>query len=136
MALFCAKFACNLTISNPVFRWKSCKGSVWESVKKYLSLCKVSGTRDWISRVARGLQAARSCTRAKHAEKSKRHTSWSTTGQKVQTGHSVSSRLELAVQSSREAKSPTSSVLKKMTLRIPNTHKYKYPLYPRNIVSF
>ena len=105
-------------------------------MKKYLSLCKVSGTRDWISRVARGLQAARSCTRAKHAEKSKRHTSWSTTGQKVQTGHSVSSRLELAVQSSREAKSPTSSVLKKMTLRIPFSLQYKYPLYPRNVKSF
>ena len=28
LALFCAKFACILAISNPVFRWKSCKGSV------------------------------------------------------------------------------------------------------------
>ena len=82
-------------------------------MKKYLSLCKVSGTRDWISRVARGLQAARSYTSAKHAEKLKRHASWSTTGQKVQTGHSVSLRHELAAQSSREAKPPASSILKK-----------------------
>ena len=29
MALFRAKFACILAISNPVFRWESCKGSVW-----------------------------------------------------------------------------------------------------------
>ena len=36
-------------------------------VKKCLRLCKEVGTRDWISRVARGLQATRSCTRAKHA---------------------------------------------------------------------
>ena len=85
LVLFRAKFACNLAISNPVFRWKSCKGSVWESVKKCSSLCKVARTRDWI---ARGLQAARSCTHAKHAEKLKRHL--------------VSSRLELSAQSSHQ----------------------------------
>ena len=34
LALFCAKFAYNLAISNPVSRWESCKGSVWGSVKK------------------------------------------------------------------------------------------------------
>ena len=28
IALFRAKFACILTIRNPVFRWESCKGSV------------------------------------------------------------------------------------------------------------
>ena len=84
----------------------------------------------------RGLQAARNCTRAKHMEKLKCHASWSTTRQKVQTGHFVSSRLELATQSSREAKPPASSVLEKLTLRIPNTHKYKYPSYPQNIESF
>ena len=28
LALFHAKFACILAISNPVFRWESCKGSV------------------------------------------------------------------------------------------------------------
>ena len=64
-------------------------------MKKCSSLCKVAGTHDWISWVARGLQAARSCTCAKHAEKLKRHASWSTIGQKVQIGHSISSRLEL-----------------------------------------
>ena len=78
-------------------------------------------------------QAAKSCTLANHAEKLKCHANWSITGQKVQTGHSVSSWLELAAQSSREAKPPASSILEKLTLRIPNTHKYKYPSYPQNI---
>ena len=133
---FVPKFVCNLAISNPVFRWESCKGSVWESVKKCWNLCKVVGTHDWISRVAHGLQATRSCTHAKHAEKLKRHASWSTTGQKVQTGHLASSRLKLPAQSSRKAKLPTNFVLEKLTLRIPNTHKYKYPSYPQNIKSF
>ena len=96
-------------------------------MKKCSSLCKVAGTRDWILQVACGLQAARSCTSAKHAEKLKHHASWSTIGQKVQTGHSVNLRLKLATQSSYEAKPPASFVLKKLTLHIPNTHKYKYP---------
>ena len=39
-------------------------------------------------------------------------------------------------QSSREAKSPASSVLKNLTLRIPFSLQYKYPLYPRNVESF
>ena len=136
MALFRTKFGCILRISNPVFRWESCKDSVWKSVKKCSSLYRVAGTRNWTSRVAHGLQGARSCTHAKHAEKLKRHASWSTTGQKVQTGHLASSRLKLPAQSSRKAKLPTNFVLEKLTLRIPNTHKYKYPSYPRNIESF
>ena len=114
--LFCLKRAeanFALAISNPVFRWESCKSSVWESVKKCSSLCKVTGTCDWKSQVACGLQAARSCRRAKHAEKLKHHDSWSTTGQKVQSSLSVSLWLGLATQSSHEAKSPVHSVMKK-----------------------
>ena len=61
-------------------------------------------------------------------QKLKRHASWSTTGQKVQTGRLVTSRLELIAQPSHEAKPPASSVLEKLTFCIPNTHKYKYPL--------
>ena len=54
-------FVCILAISNPVFRWESCKGSMWESVKNCLSVCKEARTCGWISQVARGckLQAAR-----------------------------------------------------------------------------
>ena len=131
MVLFRTKFIYILTISYHVFRWESCKGSVWESVKKYSSLCKVAGTCDWILWVAHGLQAARNCTRAKHAKKLKRHASWSTTGQKVHTSLSVSSRLELRAQSSHKAKSPASSVLKNWlfafqthtSINTPHTHK-------------
>ena len=46
------QFACNSALSNPVLRWKSCKGSVWENVKKSLRMCTQQGTRDWISRLA------------------------------------------------------------------------------------
>ena len=67
MALFRAKFACILAISNPVFRWESCKGSVWKSVKNCSSVCKEVRTRSWISRVARGCKPPNWSTRAKHA---------------------------------------------------------------------
>ena len=69
-------------------------------------------------------------------QKLKRHASWSTTGQKVQTSSLVTSWLELATQSSRESKPPASSVLKNLTLRIPVSLQYKYPLYPWNVESF
>ena len=82
-------------------------------MKKCSKLCSEAGTRDWTLRVARGLQAAKRCTRVKHAEKLNRHASCSITGQKFQSGHSVSLRLGLATQSSREAKSPVHSVMKK-----------------------
>ena len=67
MALFRAKFACILAISNPIFRWESCKGSVWESVKNCSSLCKEAGRRGWISWVACSYKLPEWCTRAKHA---------------------------------------------------------------------
>ena len=67
MAVFRAKFACILAIRNPVFRWESCKGSVWENVKNCLSVCKEVGTRGWISRVARGCKPPDWSIRAKHA---------------------------------------------------------------------
>ena len=104
-------------------------------MKKCSRLCIEVGTRDWISRVAYDWQAARGCTRVKHAEKLNCHASCSTTGQKVQTGHSVSLQLELMTQSSCEAKSPASSVLEKLTFRFPFSHKHKYPLYLQNVES-
>ena len=136
LALFRVKFARNLAISHPVFRWELYKSSVWESVKKYSKLCSEAGTCGWISWVARDLQTARRCTRVKHVEKLNRHASCSTTRQKVQSGHSVSLRLGLVTQSSREAKSPVHSVIEKLTLCIPFSLQYIYPLYPRNVESF
>ena len=37
--LFLAKFSCILAISNPVFRWESCKGSEWE--REYKEMLKI-----------------------------------------------------------------------------------------------
>ena len=69
-------------------------------------------------------------------QKLKRHTRWSTSGQKVQTDRSVTSRLELATQSSHESKPLASFVLKNLTLHIPFLPQYKYPLYLQNVESF
>ena len=118
LALFCAKFACNSTFRNPVFSWESCKGSVWESVKKNSRVCTQERPHDW------------------HAGELKSHTSCCTTRQNFQSGQVVSSQLKLATQSSREAKSPDHSIWEKLTFRIPNTDQYKYPLYPHNVKSY
>ena len=71
------------------------------------------GTRDWISRVARGWQVAKRGTCAKHAGELKSHASYCTTRQKFQAGQAISSQLKLMTQSSREAKSPDHSVMRK-----------------------
>ena len=70
---------------------------------------------------SRGLQVAKGCTRVKYAEELNSHASWSI-GQKVQFGHSVSSQLGLAAQSSLKAKLSVHSVWENLTLCIPNTH--------------
>ena len=129
------QFACNSALRNLVFRWESCKGSVWESVKKSSRLCTQQGTHDWISWLARDLQVTKWCTRVKHEEELNSHANWSTIGQRVQFGHSINSRLGLTTQSSRETKSLVYSIWEKLTLRIPYTHQYKYPLYPQNVKS-
>ena len=118
--------------------WESCKGSMWENVKKCSRLCKETGTCDWISWVARSLQAARSCTHAKHAR------SWSVMPARalhdkkyrltVQLPHGLDS--QLATQSSRESKPLASSVLKSLTLHILFSPQNKYPLYSQNVESF
>ena len=136
LVLFRAKFACILAISNPVFRWKSCKDSVWESVKKCSRLCKEAGAHDWISRVSRGLQATRKLHTCQACQKLKSRASYCTTGQKSQAGQVVSSRLELATQPSREVKSPEHPVWEKLTFHIPSHSTIYIPLYPRYWESF
>ena len=69
-----------------------------ERVKKCSSLCKVAGTRDWNSRLA----SCQWCTWVKHAEKMNSHASWSTTGQKAQSGNSVCLRLSQVVRPSHQ----------------------------------
>ena len=99
-------------------------------MKKCSRLCSETGTRDWISRVACGLQAAKRCTQVKNAKKLNCYANYSTIGQKVQTDHSISSWLGFATLSSREAKSLVHFVLEKLTLRISFSLQYEYPLYP------
>ena len=53
LALFRAKFACNLTIRYHVFRWDLCKCSVWESVKRTQDVCNSKESRNWISQLTR-----------------------------------------------------------------------------------
>ena len=68
MALVRAKFACILAIINPVFRWESCKGSVWKSVKNCSSGCKEAETRSWILRLqaTRLMHTCQACQKLKH----------------------------------------------------------------------
>ena len=106
LALFHDKFACNIALRNLVFKWESCKGSVWESVKKCSRLCSKVGTRGWISREARSLQVAKSCTRAEHVGELNSYTNWSTTGQKsrlvIQLARDLNSRLSQVARSSHQ----------------------------------
>ena len=81
-------------------------------------------------------QVAKADTHVKYAEKLKSHASWSTTEQNFQSDQIVSSRLKLATQSNREIKSPNHSIWEKLTFRIPNTHQYKYLLYPHIVEIF
>ena len=87
----------------------------------------------WLDLAAASHQMMNTC---QACQKLKCHANWSTTRQKVQIGYSVTSQLELATQSSCKSKLPASSVLKNLTLRIPFSLLYKYPLYPRNVESF
>ena len=98
--------SCISAISNSVFRWDSCKGSEWDSVKKCSRLCKKNRDSQLDLTGDSWLQAARSCTRARHAR------SWSVMlagalqdkiGQlAVQLPRGWNSRLSQAVRPSRE----------------------------------
>ena len=94
------------------------------------------GTHNWISRVAHGWQVTKKGTHVKHAGELKSYANCCTIGQKSQADQPVSSRVELATQLSREAKSPNHYVWEKLTFHIPNTHQYKYLLYSRIVESF
>ena len=70
-----------------------------EEMLKIVQGCKDSWvTHDW--------QATKVGTRVKHAGELKSHANYCTTGQNSQASQAVSSRLKLATQPSRKAKSP------------------------------
>ena len=120
-----------VAISNPIFWWESCKGSVWESVKNCSSVCKEVGTRGWL--------AAASCQIDAHvpsmpeAEASRQ---LFTTGQKSQAGQAICSRFELATLPSCEVKLLEHPVWHNMTFHIPSHPTIYIPLYPRFKESF
>ena len=89
------------------------------------------GSRGWLAAASR--QREHMC---QACQKLKRHTSWSTTGQNRTIGRSVTLRLELTTQSSREAKLQASPVLKNLTFHIPFSPQYKNPFYPWKKESF
>ena len=105
-------------------------------MKKCSRQCSEVGTRGWISREARGLQAAKSYTHAEHARELNNHASWSTTGQKsrltIQLARGLNSRLSQVARSSGQP----ALFLKKLTLRIPFSHQYKYPSFPQNMCGY
>ena len=116
LALFRAKFACILAISNSVFRWD-----------RDSQLDLAGGSR---------LQAARMMHTCQACQKLKSRASCCTTGQKSQAGQAVCSRLELPTQPSREVKSPEHPVWEKLIFHIPSHPTIYIPLYSRFKESF
>ena len=82
------------------------------------------------------LQAARMMHTCQACQKLKSRANCCTTGQKSQAGQAVCSWLELAIQPSREVKSPEHLVWKKLTFHIPSHPIIYIPLYPRFRESF
>ena len=126
LALFSAKFTCISAIRYPVFMWELCKGCVWESVKNS-SVCTfrevlVTGSRE---RLAIGNSPK--CHMCEACQKLKGHDSWSTIGQKGQSGLAVISRLKLATHHSSDWVARIPCFAKKMSFRIPHIPYYKYP---------
>ena len=105
LALFRTKFACNLAIRYLVFKWELCKGCVWVSVKKFKNMCiwrfLATRSRKWLA-----TGNSTKCHTCEACRKLKGHDSWSTTGQKVQSGQTVISRLKLVTYPTRETESP------------------------------
>ena len=84
----------------------------------------VAGSCGWLA--AASCQMQHTC---QACQKVNSHASWSTTEQNRTTGHTVISRLDLATQSSHEAKPRATPVLKNLTFHILFSPQYKYPSY-------
>ena len=120
------QFACNLAFRKPIFRWESCKGSVWESVKKSSRVCTqqglVTGSHDWLA----------ACKLPKEAHMWSMQGSWrvtpagalqdKTSSLAKQLARDWNSRLIPIASPSRQ----TALFVTNLTFCIPNTHQYKY----------
>ena len=94
-------------------------------------MCKKTETRGWLAAASRQMHyTCQAC------QKVNSHANWSTTGQNRITGHTVISWLDLATQSSHEAKPRATPVLKNLTFHILLSPQYKYSLYPQMKESF
>ena len=124
------KFSCILAIRNPVFRWESCKGSVYERVWRIAQVCaKKQGfaarSRAWLAAATRQIDAhVPSMPEAEAA------CQLFITGQKFQASQAVCSWLELATQPSREVKLLEHPVWQNMTFHISSHPTIYIPLYP------
>ena len=88
-------------------------------------------SRRWLMAASRQMQhTCQAC------QKVNNHASWSITRQNKTTGHTVISQLDLATQTSREAKLRATPVLKNLTFHILLSPQYKYPLYSQMKESF
>ena len=133
LTLFRDKFTCNSAIRYPVFRWESCKGSVWESVKNS-SVCAFKSilatwTREWLT-----TDDSPKCHTCEACRKLKGHESWSTTRQNGQSGLSVISRLELTTYPNREWVAKTLCFAKKWLFTF-LTYPTINTLYLQNVES-
>ena len=112
-----------------------CKGSEWDRVliaqecerKQRLAAWSCG----WLAAASR--QTQHTC---QACQKVNSHASWNTTGQNRTTGHTVILWLDLATQSSHEAKPWATPVLKNLMFHILLSPQYKYPLYPQMKDSF
>ena len=126
LALFRAKFACNSTIRNSVFRWELCKGCVWESEE--LIKCVHSRAFSWLELAIDSRVVTRQkCHTCGACKKLKGHDSWITTGQKVHFGHYVSWQLELMTHPNRESLAKAPCFAEKWFFTFLLIPYYKYP---------
>ena len=100
-------------------------------MKKCSRLCKEVGTRDWISRVARGYKSPN----VEHVP------SMPEVEASCQLEHYMTKSTDwpfsyLAAGTRDSVKPLARFVLKNLTFHIPFSLQYKYPLYPRNVESF
>ena len=116
--------------------WELCKGNVWESVKKSSRVCTQAGPRGWLTAVKLPKE-----THVWSMQRSWRVTPAGALQDKTfnltkELALDLNSRLSQVARSSRKVKSPDHFVWEKLTFHIPNTHQYKYLLYPRIVKSF
>ena len=125
LALFPAKFACNLIIRYPVFRWETSKGYVWKS-EEFKCVCNQEHSRDWNLWVTHDWWLTRSATHVKHAESWRVATVGPLQDKKYSLDLSIIWRLELTTHPSRDSLTKTPYFAEKWLFTFPHIPYYKY----------